>query len=134
MTAIKQATGKVRILLDRNPPNALIPAEIEVKVIDTAPHEINAIDGMAKAALIAVGQRNFPAARIVLYSLMSGIRVAPPPPPVVADEDRRHIFTLLALALSSALQSVCPKRRSPRTSREPELHERFGFLRTFGRE
>jgi hypothetical protein len=75
MTAIKQATGKVKILLDRNPQNALIPVEIEVKVIDTAPHEINAIDGMAKAALIAVDQRNFPAARIVLHSLMSEIRV-----------------------------------------------------------
>ncbi len=75
MTAIEQATGKINILLARNPADALIPVDAEVDAIDTAPHDIGAIRDLAKDASLAVDQKNFPAARVILYSLMSEIRV-----------------------------------------------------------
>jgi hypothetical protein len=75
MTAIEQATGKINILVARNPADALIPVDAEVDAIDTAPHDIGAIRDLTKDALLAVDQKNFPAARVILYSLMSEIRV-----------------------------------------------------------
>src|SRR5271169_3525256 len=51
------------------------PSRSRLRSLTLPPHELKAIDGMAKAALLAVDQRNFPAARVVLYSLMSEIRV-----------------------------------------------------------
>jgi hypothetical protein len=75
ITAIEQATGKINILVARNPANALIPVDAEVDAIDAAPHDIGAIRDLAKDASLAVEQKNFPAARVILYSLMSEIRV-----------------------------------------------------------
>lgn len=73
MKAIEQAEGKTSILLARNPADALIPVEVEVKVIDTAPHDIKEIQKLASAATLAVEANDFPAARVILYSLMSEI-------------------------------------------------------------
>jgi hypothetical protein len=75
LKAIEQAEGKTSILLARNPANALIPVEVEVKVIDTAPHDIKDIQKLASAATLAVEANDFPAARVILYSLMSEIHV-----------------------------------------------------------
>jgi hypothetical protein len=75
LAAIEQATGKINILLARNPATALIPANVEVDVIDTAPHDIQAIHDLAKDASRAVDDKNFPTARALLYALMSEIRV-----------------------------------------------------------
>jgi uncharacterized FlaG/YvyC family protein len=75
LSAIEQATGKINILLARNPATALIPVSVEVDVIDAAPHDIQAIRDVAKDASRAVDDKNFPTARVLLYSLMSEIRV-----------------------------------------------------------
>lgn len=75
MKAIEQAEGKTSILLARNPADALIPVEVDVKVIDTAPYDIKDIHKLASAATLAVEANDFPAARVVLYSLMSEIHV-----------------------------------------------------------
>jgi hypothetical protein len=75
MATIEKATGKINILVARNPADALIPVDAEVDAIDTAPHDIGAIRDLAKDASLAVDQKNFPAARVILYSLMSEIRV-----------------------------------------------------------
>jgi hypothetical protein len=37
LAAIEQATGKIDVLLSRNPATALIPVNVQVNVIDTAP-------------------------------------------------------------------------------------------------
>jgi hypothetical protein len=75
LKAIEQAEGKTSILLARNPADALIPVEVDVKVIDTAPHDIKDIQKLASAATLAVEANDFPAARVILYSLMSEIHV-----------------------------------------------------------
>jgi hypothetical protein len=75
LVAIELATGKINILLARNPATALIPADLEVQVIDTAPHDTQAIREIAQDASRAVDDKDFPAARALLYLLMSEIRV-----------------------------------------------------------
>lgn len=39
LAAIEQATGKIDVLLSRNPATALIPVNVQVNVIDTAPQD-----------------------------------------------------------------------------------------------
>ena len=75
MAAIEQATGKINILLARNPATALIPVSLEVDVIDAAPHDSKAIAEIAKNASKAMDDKNYPAARVLLYALTSEIRV-----------------------------------------------------------
>ena len=75
MAAIEQATGKINILLARNPATALIPVSLEVEVIDVAPHDSKAIAEIAKNASKAVEDKNYTAARVLLYALTSEIRV-----------------------------------------------------------
>src|ERR1700722_19876049 len=75
LAAIEQATGKINILLARNPATALIPVSLEVEVIDAAPHDSKAIVEIAKNASKAVDDKNYPAARVLLYALTSEIRV-----------------------------------------------------------
>lgn len=72
---IEQATGKINVLLARNPSTALIPVSAEVRVIDTAPSDIGQIRETAASASWAVDEKNFPAARVLLDQLMSEIRV-----------------------------------------------------------
>jgi hypothetical protein len=74
LTRLEEATGKINILLARNPANALIPVKAEVDIIDTAPEDTKAILDIAKDASRAVDGRDFPTARVLLYSLMSEIR------------------------------------------------------------
>jgi hypothetical protein len=75
LAAIEQATGKVNILLARNPANALIPVDLEVTVIDTAPRESQAVLDIAKDASRAVDEKDYPTARALLFSLISEIRI-----------------------------------------------------------
>ncbi|WP_437306459.1 YfdX family protein [Sorangium sp. So ce388] len=72
--ALERATGKVSILLARNPAAALIPVQLEVDIIDVAPVDIQAIKEIAKAAERAVEDKNYPVARVVLFGLTSEIR------------------------------------------------------------
>ena len=75
LAAIEQATGKINVLLARNPSTALIPVSAEVRIIDTAPADIGKIRDIAADASWAVEGKNFPAARVLLDQLMSEIRV-----------------------------------------------------------
>jgi hypothetical protein len=72
---IEEATGKVNIVLARNPELALIPVSVEALVIDTAPREIDDIKKLADAASAAVSLDDFPAARALLGALRSEVRV-----------------------------------------------------------
>lgn len=75
LAAIERATGKVNVLLARNPATALIPVESEVEVIDVAPQTISIIRDIARDAEKAVDDRDFPRARALLYNLTSELRV-----------------------------------------------------------
>jgi hypothetical protein len=75
LAAIEQATGKINILLARNPANALIPVDLDVELIDTAPRDSQVVLDIAKDASRAVDEKDYPAARALLFSLMSEIRV-----------------------------------------------------------
>ena len=75
LAALERATGKLNILLARNPATALIPVSLQVEVIDAAPRDSKAISRLAQDASKAVDARDFPMARILLYGLTSEIRV-----------------------------------------------------------
>ena len=75
LAAIEQATGKINVLLARNPATALIPVDLDVEVIDTAPHQTQAVLDLAKDVSRAVDVKDYPTARALLFSLMSEIRV-----------------------------------------------------------
>jgi hypothetical protein len=75
IAAIERATGKIDILLARSPDNALIPVNLAVDIIDTAPSTIDAIRDIAEDVGWALDEKDFPSARVLLHSLMSEIRV-----------------------------------------------------------
>ena len=74
LAAIEQATGKINVLLARNPATAFIPVSAEVDVIDIAPYDIKMIRTIAQEGTAAAEVKDFPAARVLLYSLTSEIR------------------------------------------------------------
>jgi len=75
LPAIEQATGKINILLARNPASALIPVDAEVVVIDTAPTDPKPVDQILQLAMIATARREFPVARTLLASVVSELRI-----------------------------------------------------------
>jgi hypothetical protein len=75
LAAIERATGKINILLARNPATALLPVSVRVEIIEAAPLDLEAIKVVAKEAERAVDDKAYPAARVLLDSLTSEIRV-----------------------------------------------------------
>lgn len=75
LAALERATGKVNILLARNPSSALIPVDAEVVVIDTAPQDRKVIGQLSQAANAAMGAKDLPTARVLLANLVSEIRL-----------------------------------------------------------
>jgi YfdX protein len=75
MAAIEGAIGKIDVVLARNASNALIPVDLEVEIIDTAPQDTDTILDISGAASIAVDDMAFPTARRLLRALMSEIRI-----------------------------------------------------------
>lgn len=75
LSALERATGKINVLVARSPANALIPVEVQVELIDTAPLEVRAIKRLAAAAEDAVSHKDYPGARVLLQGLISEIRV-----------------------------------------------------------
>jgi YfdX protein len=73
---IELATGKINILLARNPATALIPVASEVAIIDTAPRDETQLKHLIEAAILAVDSKNLPVGRLILQGLMSEIRVS----------------------------------------------------------
>ncbi len=75
LAALERASGKIDILLARNPSTTLIPVSHEVVVFDTAPQDIKTIDEIGEAVEAVIGSEDYPAARELLYGLMSELRV-----------------------------------------------------------
>jgi hypothetical protein len=75
LAAIEAATGKINILLARNAAAALIPVASEVQVVDAAPLDEKAIQTLDHGLAAAVKAKDYPTARLILYSLTSEIRV-----------------------------------------------------------
>ena len=75
LAALERASGKIDMLLARNPSTALIPVSHEVVVFDTAPRDIQAIDKIGEAVDAVIASEDYPAARELLYGLMSELRV-----------------------------------------------------------
>ena len=75
MSDIESATGKINILLARNPATALLPVDVTVDVIDAAPLDEMDVKRLVAAAEAAVALHDFPAGRILLYHLTSEVRV-----------------------------------------------------------
>lgn len=75
IAALERATGKVNILLARNPATALIPESVEVVLHDTAPSDRSAITAQTDAILAAINRRDYALARVLLDSLRSEIRI-----------------------------------------------------------
>jgi hypothetical protein len=77
LEAIERATGKIDIVLARNPDAALIPIDLEVLIIDNVPEEWDEsqIANVADIASLAIDELDFPTARSMLRRLMSEIRV-----------------------------------------------------------
>jgi hypothetical protein len=75
MAAIEAAIGKIDVVLARNASNALIPVDVEVEIIDTAPQDSDTILDISGAASVAVDDMAFPTARRLLRALMSEIRI-----------------------------------------------------------
>lgn len=75
LAAIERATGKINILLARNPETALLPVSFEVRIIEAAPVSLEAIKARAKAAEAAVEDKVYPTARVLLDGLTSEIRL-----------------------------------------------------------
>jgi outer membrane protein OmpA-like peptidoglycan-associated protein len=74
LSAIERATGKVNVLLARNPAAAIIPVSFEVELIDTAPDDIKEIQNISRAAEAACSAKDYPTARVLLEGLTSEIR------------------------------------------------------------
>jgi hypothetical protein len=75
LAAIERATGKINVLVARYPASALLPVDVEVRIIDAAPMDVNAIKERAKAAKKAVEDKEYPVARVLLLGLTSEIRI-----------------------------------------------------------
>jgi hypothetical protein len=75
LKGIEEATGKVNIVLARNPELALIPVSVEALIIDTAPRDIDDIEKLADATDAAILVDDFPTARALLGALRSEVRV-----------------------------------------------------------
>ena len=75
MSAIEDATGKINILLARNPATALLPVNVTVEVIDVAPLDDKDVKRLIAAAETAVALHDFPAGRLLLFNLTSELRV-----------------------------------------------------------
>ena len=76
LAAIERATGKLDVLLARKPAAALVPVAVQVVVIDAAPLDIKTIDQIVQRATDAVKQRDLPAARLLLASVVSELRIS----------------------------------------------------------
>jgi YfdX protein len=75
LKGIEEATGKVNIVLARNPELALIPVSVETLIIDTAPRGIDDIEKLTDAVDAAILLDDFPTARALLGALRSEVRV-----------------------------------------------------------
>jgi hypothetical protein len=72
---LTRATGKIDILLDSYPQEALLPVNFKIKVIETAPQKIESIKQISKIAENAMKNKNYPHTRLLLDILRSEINI-----------------------------------------------------------
>ena len=97
LAAIEAATGKINIVLARNAKAALIPVASEVEVIDAAPLDEKVVQALDHGVAEAVKSKNYPTARLLLYSLESEIRTRTYNLPLAAYPlalKRRHDYSI----------------------------------------
>ncbi len=75
LAALERATGKLDILLARNPSTALLPVRVETITIESAPADVASIRQIAGRAEHAVASKDYPLARVLLTGLQEEIRV-----------------------------------------------------------
>lgn len=75
LAALERATGKVNILIARNPKTALIPVRTETEIADTAPQDIQQIKDLKILARDALDKNRLADARVLLDALRSETRV-----------------------------------------------------------
>ena len=75
LAALERATGKVNILIARNPKAALIPVRTETEIADTAPQDIQQIKDLKILAGDALNKNHLADARVLLDALRSETRV-----------------------------------------------------------
>jgi hypothetical protein len=75
LKSIEEATGKVNIVLARNPELAIVPVSVEALIIDTAPRDIDEIEKLTDAVDAATLLNDLPTARALLGALRSEVRV-----------------------------------------------------------
>lgn len=75
VAAIERATGKIAILVARKPGAALIPVDVGVEIVDTAPRDAQAIKDVQSAVEKALANKDYPLARLLLEDLSSEIHV-----------------------------------------------------------
>jgi hypothetical protein len=75
LAALERATGKLDLLLARNPSTALLPVRVETIAIESAPRDVAAIKQISDRASRAVSTKDYPLARVLLSSLQEEIRV-----------------------------------------------------------
>lgn len=75
LAALERATGKLDLLLARNPSTALLPVRVETIAIESAPRDVAAIRQISDRASRAVSTKDYPLARVLLGSLQEEIRV-----------------------------------------------------------
>lgn len=74
LQALERATGKLDLLLARNPELALIPVSTTINIIDVAPLDDLAIQQFRNRLKSAINAGDFPEAREILANLMSEVR------------------------------------------------------------
>jgi hypothetical protein len=75
LAAIERATGKVDVLVSRNPATALLPVAFGVEVVDAAPLNLQLVRERVTAADRAFSNKDYPTARVMLDGLTSEIRI-----------------------------------------------------------
>jgi hypothetical protein len=123
LAALERASGKIDILLARNRSTALIAVSHEVVVFDTAPQDIQTIDEMGEAVDAVIASEDYPAARELLYGLMSELRVRTSNLPLATypaalaeaarlldqkKSDEARIVLMMALGTLLAIDQVTP--------------------------
>lgn len=73
--AIERATGQLDIILAREPELSLVPTDYAIAIVNVAPDDQASIKEIRKAIKSAINSGDFPAARRLLNSLASEIRV-----------------------------------------------------------
>lgn len=75
LAALERATGKLDLLLARNPAAALLPVSEESLLVQTAPPDVKSISGISDRAKRALDNKDLGLARLLLASLQDEVRV-----------------------------------------------------------